>query len=184
MNRLYIIFFSLLVSLSAVAQETLEAQTTQNPQQSTPYAFQFGYFSFDEVFRSSGEYAIAQRSLSDLRAKYAAEQKRAEDEFNKKYEEFLDEQSSFAPNIREKRQAELEEIMKKNMAFRQESERLLKEAEASALNPLRERITSAAQRIGTESGYAFILNTDNNAVPFISINYGVDITAQLKKMFQ
>lgn len=185
MKQAIIALLMLALPAAVMAQtETVTPAATPAVSTSQPQAFRFGYFSFEEVFRSAGDYTIAQRNLKDLKAKYDAEQKRAEDEFNKKYEEFLDEESSFAPNIREKRQAELEDIMKKNVAFKQESARLIKQAEADALAPLRERITSAAQRIGTERGFAFILNTDNNAVPFVNGAYGENITEQLKKIFE
>ncbi len=49
--------------------------------------------------------------------------KRATDEFNLKYEAFLDGLKDFAPAIRMKRQAELQELMEKNMAFKQEAAR-------------------------------------------------------------
>ena len=59
----------------------------------------FGYFSFDNVLKSMPDYVMAQRSIDDLRQKYDAEMKRAEDEFNSKYEEFLDVQKDLVPAI-------------------------------------------------------------------------------------
>ena len=44
------------------------------------------------------DYTLAMHQLDNLRAQYEAEQKRSEDEFNQKYEEFLEGQSSFAPD--------------------------------------------------------------------------------------
>ena len=93
-------------------------------------------------------YAIAKHHMDDLRLKYDAETKRSEDEFNSKYEEFLDGQRNFAPSILEKRQAELRELMAKNMAFKAESERLLKQAEEDAYAPLKKQIKEALQKIG------------------------------------
>ena len=43
------------------------------------------------------------------------------DRFNSKYEEFLDGQRSYAKSILEKRQAELRELMEKNIAFKAEA---------------------------------------------------------------
>ena len=64
----------------------------------------FGYFSYEEAFQSMPEYALAQANLKDLKSKYDAEMKRVEEEFNRKYEEFLDGQGDFAPTILQKRQ--------------------------------------------------------------------------------
>ena len=83
------------------------------------------------------EYAIARTNLQDLRNKYDAETKRVEEEFNRKYEEFLEGQSDFAPTILQKRQTELQELLKKNVAFKAEIAKLLKQAEKEAYAPLR-----------------------------------------------
>ena len=50
----------------------------------------FGYFSFSEILNAMPDRAVADRNLADLRIKYDAEMKRAENEFNVKYEEFLE----------------------------------------------------------------------------------------------
>lgn len=126
------------------------------------------------------DYAIVQRNLDSLKDKYAAETKRAEDEFNKKYEEFLDGQRDFAPSIRNKRQAELMELMEKNMAFKNESLRLLAAADTDAYAPLKSKLAAALQKIGHDRGYAFIINTDNEAAPYVDPSMGEDISTIVK----
>lgn len=141
----------------------------------------FGYFSYQEVFKSMTGYSIAMKHIDDLRKQYDAEMKRVEEEFNKKYEEFLDGQKDFAPSIREKRQAELQEMMEKNIAFKQEARRLIRQAEEEAMAPLKERLSSALNALGKEKGYAFIINTDNNTLPFVNELMGEDISVPLKE---
>lgn len=141
--------------------------------------FRFGFFSYQKTFEAMPDHAIAQRNLDDLKAKYDKEMKRVEEEFNQKYELFLDGQRDFAPSIRHKRQAELQELMEKNMAFKAEAQRLLKEAQDNAYKPLREKIATALQKVGKEKGLAFILNTDNDAAPFIDPSTGFDVQADI-----
>ena len=102
--------------------------------------------------------------------------KRVEDEFNRKYEEFLDGQADFAPTILQKRQSELQELLTKNVAFKAESERLLRQAEADTYAPIREKLHNAIRKVGAEQGYAFILNTDGDACPYIDPEMGEDVT--------
>ncbi|MBP5388522.1 MAG: OmpH family outer membrane protein [Prevotella sp.] len=163
MKRYSIIFLTLLLPLLAGAQ------------------VKFGYFSYEKAFTSMPEYAIAQANLKDLSAKYDAETKRAEEEFNRKYEEFLDGQSDFAPTILQKRQTELQELFHKNMAFKAEAAKLLKQAEAEAYAPLREKISKALAKIGAEHGYAFILNTDGDACPYIDPEMGEDVSQMVRE---
>ena len=68
----------------------------------------YGYLSYDAVLHSMNEYATVETSMMQLNEKYAAEQKRAEDEFNRKYEEFLDTQRDMPQTILQKRQSELQ----------------------------------------------------------------------------
>ena len=131
----------------------------------------FGYFSYDTVLKAMPEYALMQKQLADLRAQYEAEATRAEEDFNTKYEQFLDGQRDFP-----QRQTELQELMEKNIAFKAESRRLLAAAEQEAMAPLHQKLQTAVQQIGMERGYAFVLNTDQNACPFINPDMGEDIT--------
>lgn len=141
----------------------------------------FGYFSFDNVLKSMPDYVIAQRSIDDLRQKYDAEMKRAEDEFNSKYEEFLDVQKDLVPAILRKRQAELQEMMQKNINFKNESQRLLKQAEADAFAPVKNKLYNALTKVGQAQGYAFILNTDGDACPYVNPEMGEDATEFIKE---
>ncbi|MCI7650939.1 MAG: OmpH family outer membrane protein [Prevotella sp.] len=141
----------------------------------------FGYFSFDNVLKSMPDYVMAQRSIDDLRQKYDAEMKRAEDEFNSKYEEFLDVQKDLVPAILHKRQAELQEMMQKNINFKNESQRLLKQAEADAFAPVKNKLYNALTKVGQAQGYAFILNTDGDACPYVNPEMGEDATELIKE---
>lgn len=143
-------------------------------------SLRYGYFSMDSIFTAMPEYAVAQKNLSDLRAKYDEEMKRAESEFNAKYEEFLETQRDLIPSILYKRQTELQEIMDKNVAFKKEATRLLEEARKDAYAPLRARIFEAVQRIATERGFAFVLNTDGDACPYVDPACGENINPLLR----
>lgn len=141
----------------------------------------FGYLSYDEAIKSLPEYALMQENINDLRSKYDAEMKRVEDEFNRKYEEFLDGQRDFAPTILQKRQTELQDLLKKNVAFKAESQRLLRKAEEDAYLPLKEKLDKVLRKIGLEHGYAFIINTDGDACPFINPDMGEDVSQLVRE---
>lgn len=172
MKKTFLYLALALMPLTSFAQQaTTEAQSL----------LRFGYFSFKEVFHTMPGYAIAKHNMDDLRLKYDAETKRSEDEFNSKYEEFLDGQRTFAPSILEKRQAELRELMAKNMAFKADTERLLKQAEEEAYAPLKAQIKAALQKVGKAKGLAFIMNADNDALPYVDATQGEDVTELIKE---
>ena len=163
-----ILFFLLLATMPALAQSELK----------------FGYLSYNAVMQAMPEYAAMQNSMAELRQKYEAEQKRVEDDFNKKYEEFLDGQKSYPKTILQKRQSELQEMLDKNIAFKKESQRLLSQAEEEAMAPIRVRLAEVLDAIGRERGYAFIVNTDEKATLWLNPAMGEDITAIVKEQLQ
>lgn len=165
------------------AQNTTPAQTT-TPATSQAAALRYGYLSVDSVLHSLPDYTIAKHKLSDLKAKYDAEMKRVEDEFNTKYQFFLQDQQELAPSILQKRQAELQELMDKNVAFKAKARQLLQEAEEEAMSPIRDKVNTAIRLVGDKRGLAFVLNTDNNAAPFLNPTFGEDITAAVLQMAQ
>lgn len=183
MKKLFLFSFFALAALSASAQtETANAAgSVPTPVVSQTPQLRFGYLSCDSALHALPAYATAMRSLSDLRAKYDAEMKRVEDEFNSKYELFLEGQRDFAPSIRQKRQAELQELMEKNMAFKKEAQDLLSKAEKDAITPLKKTIQATITRIGQQKGLAFVVNTDGESMPYLNTTMGVDITEEVIK---
>ncbi len=183
MRRLFLTVIIAVAAMQAFAQNT-PATATASTATASVQPFRFGYFSYSEALRTMPDYTIAQRTIDDLRAKYDKEMMRVEEEFNQKYELFLDNQQDFAPSIRHKRQAELQELMQKNMAFKEEARRLLKDAEDKAYAPLREKISAALQKVAREKGLAFILNTDGDAVPFVDPTTGFNVQADMSAALQ
>ena len=162
MKKLFLLLFVLALPLLASAQ------------------IRFGVCSYSTLLKSMPEYLMAQRSIDDLRQKYESEMKRSEQEFNAKYEEFLEAQRDLVPSILRKRQAELQDMMDKNTAFRAEARRLLAQAESDAYAPLQAKLKVAIGEVAAEQGLAFVLNTDNNACPYINPAMGVDVTSLVK----
>lgn len=181
MKKQIMMLIALVLSLTATAQEQQVSAQTETTEAS---AFLFGYINFDEVLVLMPDYAIAKRNIEDLRIKYEAETRRSEEEFNRKYEDFLDGQRDFAPSILRKRQAEIQDMMDRNVAFKEEAGRLLAQAERDAIAPLREKLTAAIQSVGSRLGLAFVLNSAANSLPFVDPVKGVDITEEVKKALE
>jgi outer membrane protein len=187
MKELIMIMLSCMPFLST-AQSTNVTVATSEPKPQQKVVVQqkplFGYFSQKEVLNAMSDKAIADKNLSTLKGKYDQEMKNSEDEFNRRYQEFLDGQRSFAEPILRKRQAELQMMMEHNVAFKDEARRLLKEAERDIYAPLKQKIRAAAAKVGNELGLAFIINTDNDNLPFADSSRGVDITSDMKEMLK
>ncbi len=169
MKKVILVAVMVLMGLSGYAQ----TETT---------GFKFGYLSIDSVLQSMPEYAQMQQDMATMRQQYEAEMKRVENDFNKKYEEFLDGQKNFPKTILQKRQSELQEMLDKNIAFKKESLQMLNDTEKTQKDVILMMIDMAVKTIGMQRGYAFILNTDANATPWLNPALGEDITKAVKEM--
>lgn len=138
-----------------------------------------GYFSYEAVLKAMPDYTTARNSIESLRKQYDNEMQTAQKEFNDKYENFLENQSGMASAIREKRQSELQSMLERNVAFKQESDRLLAKAEEEIMTPVRNKLNAAIKAVGNEKDFIAILNTDNNACPYINPVIGEDVTSSI-----
>ena len=171
MKKTILFLLLTVVSLAVSAQDTKDS-----------VAIKFGYLSYDSVMVAMPEYAEFKTNMAQLREQYEAEQKRVENDFNKKYEEFLDGQANFPKTILQKRQSELQEMLDKNINFKKQSQKMLSDVEANLMNTIKTAINTAVSVVAQERGLAFVLNTDKEAVPFINPALGDDITEAVKKL--
>lgn len=141
----------------------------------------FGYVSYKEMVKALPEYCIVKAHIDELQAKYEAEIERSDREFNQKYADFIEEQSQFPDNIRMKRHKELQELMEKSIAFKDEVNRTMIEARKEMMKPLYEKVDEAVMKVCIDGDYDYILNTDEKAYIAINPQRGEDITGQVKQ---
>lgn len=155
---------------------TMAAQAQDNAP-----ALKFGFLSYDLALKSMKDYATVQMRMDSLRSAFNAEMQRVEDEFNRKYEDFLEGQKDFPRTILLKRQTELQEMMQKNIDFKQQLQRELTDTEAQLMAPLRIHLNEAIATIAREQGLVLVINTDANACPFIEPTVGIDVNELVVK---
>ena len=170
MNRILFLFFSFFVLTASAQNDSIPGNVIR-----------FGYLSYESVFTAMPEYAAVEQQMQEMQASYEKEMQRVEEEFNKKYESFLEGQKDFPRTILLKRQTELEQLMKQNIEFKNESRRALKKAREEALQPVRTRLAEALAAVAGELRLALVINTDANACPFIDPKMGVNIQEQVGK---
>lgn len=162
-KRILLSIFAIMALTTAAAQDVVSG-------------FRFGYLSYEAALKAMPDYTQVQQKMDKMRQQFQAETLRVEDEFNLKYEEFLDGQRDFPKTILQKRQTELQELMERNIRFKEESKKELEQTEKLLLAPLKIRLIEQLGAIARERGYAFIVDTDQKALPYINPSMGEDIT--------
>lgn len=159
---------------------TLHCSPAMAQVQDSTVTMRFGYLSYEAALRSMPDYVLVQQRMTDLKTQYQAETRRVEEEFNRKYEEFLEGRNDFPKTILQKRQTELQELMERNIAFKDNSRQELAQTEKDLLAPLKIRLIELLGTIGRQRGYAFIVDTDTKALPFINPASGDDLNQLVK----
>ena len=158
--------------------QPVTTQRVSIPAQPQPVATQLvsiGFLSYNSALAAMPDYALVQARQNKLRQAYEEELKRVEEEFNQKYEAFLDGQRDFPRTILLKRQTELQQLLQKNIEFKRQGQKELEQAYEDALAPLRLKLDKAIAAVARKKGLALVVNTDSHACPFIDPDMGVDI---------
>lgn len=182
MKRLFLLLAVITAGIQGQAQSENSEDSVGVKLQSTVFKPLFGYLSYDAALRGMPEYNTVKEQMEQLRKKYDEEQKTAEDEFNRKYEAFLEGRKDFPRTILLKRQTELQELLERNIAFKKKSQQELQNAEAEAMKPLYERLNAAIAAVAKEAGLTLVLNTDNNACPYTDPDGSIDISTKVADM--
>ena len=138
----------------------------------TMSAQKFGHFNSTELVPLLPEYVLAKQYEDDL--------KRMQDELQKKGEEFQKEQANLLDNVRQRRQAELEDLYQRMQQSVQDNQQAYQKAQAEKMQAISEKVLGAVKQIGEAGGYVYIMDV-SQGIPFINSKLSTDITPELKK---
>lgn len=140
----------------------------------------FGHLKSYEVIQAMPDYTKAMTDLQALQKKYGDEVKRASDEFNKKYTEFMQQQDSLPRNIAERRQKELQDLMERGQQFEQEVQQNMQKAQEEMTAPIFKKVEDAITSVGSEGGFIYVFDLSRVAIPYVNDKQSVDVTSLVK----
>jgi len=126
------------------------------------------------------QYAIVEEEMAALREAYEAEMKRVEDDFNQKYEAFLDGRKDYPRTILLKRQTELQQLLQRNVEFKEQCRKELEQTRKEKMAPLHAHLSMSISKVARQHQLAVVVNTDANACPFIEPSMALDISEEVK----
>ena len=120
-----------------------------------------------------------QKVLTSDSQKYEAEFKNLQDEFEKKYAEYnkLKEDASQPQSIKERREAELQDLSNKIQEFRNNAMQQLQKKQTEMMQPIQQKVLTAIKSVGQKQGLTFILQ---NEIPVYVGSDVVDVTPAVK----
>ena len=139
----------------------------------------FAHMNAQAVIVEMAEYKKAVSDIEAMQKNYQDELQRTQEEFNKKYQEYVAQADSLPRNIAERRQKELQDMAQRQEQFQQEASQSLQQAQQEAMNPIIEKVQKAVEEIGQADGYIYIFDLSSTSIPFVGAQ-SVDVTDKVK----
>ena len=140
------------------------------------------FVNSQEIVPSMPEFVAMQKQMSDMEAQYKKELKVMEDEYNKKYADFVQQQDSLTENIKVRRQQELQDIQERSQNFVQQSQQDFQKKQQELFAPIQDKVKKAISAVGSEKGYTYIIDPQAilytgtgavDATPFVKAKLGL-----------
>lgn len=140
MKKLIVLLFMIL-PLGVVAQEV-----------------KIAYVKTQEVFMAMPEVSDMEKQMADLNEKYKAELQQMQEEYQKKYSDFIAQQDSLTENIKLRRMQEIQDIQGRMDNFMQVAQQDVQKKQQELLQPIQQKLQNAIKSVGDEKGYTYIID--------------------------
>ncbi|TVR40655.1 MAG: OmpH family outer membrane protein [Bacteroidia bacterium] len=128
--------------------------------------YKFGHINTNELLRlmPGREQAMAdlERYTRELEETFVAMQQ----EFQTKYQDYLENQENFSQLVRQSRERELQSLNERIMEFQESAQEDLLAQEERLLSPIIEKARNAIQKVGREHGFTYIFDTSGGSMVF------------------
>lgn len=126
------------------------------------------YINSAELIDAVPEKLAASQKLLSLSDSYKEELKLLQNEYNKKYSDYITYQGSLAENIKLRRMQELTTLENQMQQFVELAQKDIEEQEDIMLEPIKKRISDVVREIGIEQNYTVIYDVSDPAIAFIT----------------
>ncbi|MDH6308214.1 outer membrane protein [Dysgonomonas sp. PFB1-18] len=164
------LILSVLFIFSVLYADSITAQTAQ----------QIAFVNSNELLEAIPDKVAASKSINDLNNKYKAELQVMQNDYNKKYSDFVSYQNSMADNVRLRRMQELYELERQINNFMKVAQDDISNQEKELIVPLRQKVKEAIYQVGVERGFICIYDLANPAIAFVTPD-ATDATALVKQ---
>jgi outer membrane protein len=136
------------------------------------------YVNYSEVALAMPEYKQMVDSLQKKEQGFQTEMKSINDEYTKKYSDFISVQDTLDESIKIRRYQEIENIRVSAENFQQVAAQQMEELQQALIVPITNKLQKAVEEVGSENNLLYII--DSTALRYISQN-AINATPLVKK---
>ncbi len=127
-----------------------------------------GYINSTELLNATPSKKTAEQKLQQLNENYKQELKMMENEYNKKYSDYITYQNNLSENIKLRRMQELTELENKMQEFMQLAQTDIEQQEKNLIEPIKKQISDIVSAVGKEYGFTVIFDIATPGVAFVT----------------
>ena len=127
-----------------------------------------GVFNANEVITLMPEYNTAMNELEKMNLTFQTEVKKLQEEFEKKYQEYVSTAESLEPAIRQYKETELARLQQSIQEFAANAENNIKKKQQELMMPIINKLQQAIKKVGDENGFTYIIDNSTNVLPYVS----------------
>ena len=157
-----IVMVLLLLPLGMVAQEVKIAVVKAN-----------------EILAQMPEVIAMQAELDKQQQIYQKEMKSFDDDYTRKYQDYMTQQDSLPENISKIRLQELQNMEMRMQNFQQFASQEIEKKETELFTPIKEKLQKAIDQVGEENGYQLMFLYNPNIILYMGKS-AIDATDQVK----
>ena len=130
----------------------------------------FGHINAMEIVSAMPEYTKA----------LGQDLQRSQEEFSKKYQEFMQQKDSLPAVIAERRQKELEDMMQRQEQFQAKAQQDMEKANNDLMAPVYKKLDDAIKAVGAAEGVIYIFDMARTPIPYVNEAQSINLTPKVK----
>ena len=162
MDKIKLIILSIILFIASSYTFAQEYEIRSNQ------AISVAYVNTNELLEGFKEKEAATEKLQTLSENYKIELQIMQNEYNKKYSDYITYQSSLSDNIKLRRMQELTELENRIQQFMKLAQEDIEQQEQLLLRPLKEKIMTAIKEVGIENNFTIIYDLADSGIAFIN----------------
>ena len=160
-----IVFLMMVLPLGAFAQDV-----------------KIAFVNTQEVITAMPELAAMEKQMTEINENYKKELKQMQDEYQKKYSDYIAQQDSLTENIKLRRMQEIQDIQERINNFLQVAEQDVQKKQQELFTPIQQKVQTTSKAVGDEKGYMYIIDPSVllykgtsavDATPFVKSKLGL-----------
>ncbi len=124
----------------------------------------FGHIDTNELLRLMPGRDAAQQELETYARELETQFTAMQNEFQTKYQNYLENESTFSELVRQSRQRELGSLQERIMEFQESAQEDLMRKENRLLQPIVEKARTAIETVAKENGYTYVFDMSMGVV--------------------